>query len=278
MRESIYFNKQWKFFNFLSNPYKNLVAKGIFPKKNKIIRFAIVLALFIFFFCIKLETAPLEQNNSGQLKTSIRSPFFQIVYAQSKPAPSTPYGDPSSAGTINYTSDQLPSTNTLPKSDSPGWGERAISWGITTVLAALKALCGLFLIICNYFLNAMLSPNLYNFTSEPIITTGWVAVRDVCNLFFLLILLFIAFCTILQIEKYHAKKILLTFILMALLVNFSKPIAIFIFDGSQLLMNFFLTKISSASGGDIGGKMMETSAIMKGVDALTSLNQNTLWF
>ncbi|MCX5726838.1 MAG: type IV secretion system protein, partial [Candidatus Saganbacteria bacterium] len=41
-------------------------------------------------------------------------------------------------------------------------------------------------------------------------------------------------------EKYHAKKTLLTLIIMALLINFSKPIAIFIFDGSQLLMNYFI--------------------------------------
>ena len=86
----------------------------------------------------------------------------------------------------------------------------------------------------------MLRPDLYTFSSERIVNDGWRICRDTCNMFFLIILLFIAFCTILQIDKYHAKKTLLTFIIMALLINFSKPIAIFIFDGAQLLMNYFL--------------------------------------
>ena len=89
-----------------------------------------------------------------------------------------------------------------------------------------------------------LNPSLYNFTSNAMIVQGWTVVRDVCNLFFLLVLLFIALCTILKIEKYHAKKTLLMLIIMALLINFSKPIAIFIFDGSQLLMNFFLSQLN----------------------------------
>lgn len=123
------------------------------------------------------------------------------------------------------------------------WIESALFAPIVAILYIIGLFCMMFVTMAGYFLDSMLSPTLYNFVNEEIIIKGWTAVRDVCNLFFLLILLFIAFCTILQIEKYHAKKILLTFILMALLINFSKPIAIFIFDGSQLLMNFFLIKL-----------------------------------
>ncbi|MFH0930200.1 MAG: hypothetical protein V1814_03035 [Candidatus Moraniibacteriota bacterium] len=94
-------------------------------------------------------------------------------------------------------------------------------------------------------LDLVLRPELYQFVNNDMIKQGWVVVRDVCNLFFLLALLFIAICTILKIEKYHAKKTLLMLIIMALLINFSKPIAIFIFDGSQLLMNFFLSQINA---------------------------------
>lgn len=105
----------------------------------------------------------------------------------------------------------------------------AVSWALTY-----------FVTLAAHFLAMMLSPDLYNFSQEKIIQEGWIICRDTCNMFFLLILLFIAFCTILQIEKYHAKKTLLTLIIMALLINFSKPIAIFIFDGPQLLMTYFL--------------------------------------
>ncbi|MDD5489056.1 MAG: hypothetical protein PHP25_00035 [Candidatus Moranbacteria bacterium] len=147
--------------------------------------------------------------------------------------------------------------------------DKASSWigavifaPIIAVLYIIGLFCMLFVNIAAYFLDSMVNPALYHFTSETIITTGWTAVRDVCNLFFLLILLFIAFCTILQIEKYHAKKTLLIFILMALLVNFSKPIAIFIFDGSQLLMNFFLNKLSSG-GSSLSVTLTNTSEVAK---------------
>lgn len=127
---------------------------------------------------------------------------------------------------------------------------------VTPVLQLINLFCGLLVDIAAHFLSFMLRPDLYNFTTEPIIVLGWTMVRDVCNLFFLLILLFIAFCTILQIEKYHLKKTLLTLIIMALLINFSKPIAIFIFDGAQLLMNYFLGAI-----GDYGTTVTSLSKI-----------------
>jgi hypothetical protein len=116
---------------------------------------------------------------------------------------------------------------------------------VTPVLQVITFFCALFVDLAAHFLGFMLRPDLYNFTTEPMIVTGWKMVRDLCNLFFLLILLFIAFCTILQIEKYHLKKNLLTLVIMALLINFSKPIAIFIFDGAQLMMNYFLGAMGS---------------------------------
>ena len=115
-------------------------------------------------------------------------------------------------------------------------------WTVSTLtVGAILILTELLLAVAKSFVDYMLSPDpaLYNL-NNAFIQRGWKVIRDICNLFFLLVLLFIAFCTILQIEKYNAKKNLLTLILMALLINFSKPIAVFIFDGSQLLMSWFL--------------------------------------
>jgi hypothetical protein len=133
--------------------------------------------------------------------------------------------------------------------DSKGAGflQGTIGWIMVGVLSIISYFLKLFIDLSANFLDAMLKPDIYNFAQEKMVVNGWIVVRDVCNLFFLLILLFIAICTILKIEKYHAKKTLLMLIIMALLINFSKPIAIFIFDGSQLLMNFFLKTDSSPS-------------------------------
>jgi hypothetical protein len=79
------------------------------------------------------------------------------------------------------------------------------------------------------------------------IKTGWYAVRDFLNLAFIMVLLFSAFCTIFQVQKYNLKKVLITLVIMALLVNFSFPIARFFIDASNVMMYFFLNKINIAS-------------------------------
>ena len=225
-------------------------------KENKKVRFAVILALVLFFFCGKLEVSLFSYGNNDLAQTQDQFEFISTAYADD------PYMAGVAAGT-EQAKDTLTNTN---KKDT-SWGEWVMAGAITTVLGGIKMLCVFFVNIGAYLLNSLLSPSLYNFTSVKIIVEGWKTVRDVCNLFFLLILLFIAFCTILQIERYHAKKTLLIFILMALLINFSKPIAIFIFDGSQLLMNFFLNRISMASGGDYSAKLVDTSQLIKTIDA-----------
>ncbi|MCX6762731.1 MAG: hypothetical protein NT093_03030 [Candidatus Moranbacteria bacterium] len=123
---------------------------------------------------------------------------------------------------------------------------------LNVVIGVLSVIVSFLMFLVEYaakVLDLMLNPALYNFTNRDIVVQGWTIVRDVCNLLFLLVLLFIAICTILKIEKYHAKKTLLMLIIMALLINFSKPITVFIFDGSQLLMNFFLSQMGKAGTG-----------------------------
>ncbi|HEV8601457.1 MAG TPA: hypothetical protein VGQ87_02555 [Patescibacteria group bacterium] len=61
--------------------------------------------------------------------------------------------------------------------------------------------------------------------SPDIVLAGWVVVRDVMNMFFILAMIVISLATILRIERYGYKKLLVKLILMALLINFSKTIA-----------------------------------------------------
>ncbi|MCK9378771.1 MAG: hypothetical protein M0P97_01340 [Candidatus Moranbacteria bacterium] len=72
--------------------------------------------------------------------------------------------------------------------------------------------------------------------------SGWLIVRDFMNLSFILVLLFSAFSTVFQIDKYHLlkKNILLMVVLMALLVNFSFPVSRFIIDTTNVTMYFFV--------------------------------------
>jgi len=99
--------------------------------------------------------------------------------------------------------------------------------------------------------------NLKMVLSNDVIYTIWGTVRDVLNIAFILVLLFSAFCTVFQVEKFNYKKILLTLIIMALLVNFSFPIARVIIDFSNVIMFSFLKGMggsgSFAQIADTGG-------------------------
>jgi hypothetical protein len=77
---------------------------------------------------------------------------------------------------------------------------------------------------------------------------GWTTVRDICNMFFILILLVIAFGTILRIESYNAKKLLPKLLLMAVLINFSKTIFGLVIDFAQVIMLTFTNAFSNYGG------------------------------
>ena len=64
---------------------------------------------------------------------------------------------------------------------------------------------------------------------------GWVVTRDLANMFFIFILLYIAIATILEIAAYNAKALLARLIIVALLLNFSLFFTRVIIDASNIL-------------------------------------------
>lgn len=139
-------------------------------------------------------------------------------------------------------------------------------WVFNFLLFAVWTVCNLLLFVAAMIFDWSVNPA--NFTlvvGNEAVYNGWVIVRDFLNLAFILVLLFSAFCTIFQVEKYHLKKILLTLVIMALLVNFSFPIARFIIDTSNVLMYFIIGKafpsFSESSG--LSALIAKTWYIMK---------------
>jgi len=88
----------------------------------------------------------------------------------------------------------------------------------------------------------------YNgFGNSDAVTFGWVIVRDLANMFFIVVLLIIAISTILEIEKYQWKQMLPRLLLMAVLINFSKTISLLIIDVSQIIMLTFVSTFTGAA-------------------------------
>ena len=73
------------------------------------------------------------------------------------------------------------------------------------------------------------------------VTEGWKISRDVCNMFFIFILLIISFSTIIGIESYSYKKWLSKIVIFAILINFSKMIVGLLIDVSQIVMLTFVS-------------------------------------
>lgn len=91
---------------------------------------------------------------------------------------------------------------------------------------------------------------------------GWRISRDLVNMFFIFILLFIAIATILQLAKYDTKKLLATLIMAALLVNFSLVITKVVIDASNVLAMEFYDKMDITNPPD--GKADISQIMMKG--------------
>jgi len=128
------------------------------------------------------------------------------------------------------------------------------------VAGAVYFLASLALWFLNYFVywaawavNVFLDPAIYtDVLNNPAINTGWTICRDFCNLFFVLLLLVIAFATIFRIQTYSAKALLPKFILAIFLINFSQVIATLVIDFGQILMFQFVDWMASGGSSFIG--------------------------
>jgi hypothetical protein len=110
----------------------------------------------------------------------------------------------------------------------------------------------LFLSLTIFFLELFINLAAYNnFIDAPPVVIGWLMVRDVANMFFVVVLLVIAFGTILGIEQYEFKKTLLKLILAAIFINFSKLFLQLIIDIAHVFTTTFLNAIVTTAGGNL---------------------------
>ncbi|MCL5667191.1 MAG: type IV secretion system protein [Patescibacteria group bacterium] len=74
-------------------------------------------------------------------------------------------------------------------------------------------------------LEAMLSIHVYTDVFVAVIYPGWIVIRNVCNIVFIVALIAIAMGTLFRVESYQFRHLLVQLIIAALLINFSLVIA-----------------------------------------------------
>ncbi|MDA2921730.1 hypothetical protein MYX07_00505 [Patescibacteria group bacterium AH-259-L07] len=129
---------------------------------------------------------------------------------------------------------------------------KAVNEGVASLFAniflLLANLVGQLLSVVIYVLVQVVQYN--GFISSPAVSKGWIIIRDLFNMFFVVILLVIAFSAVLKIEKYPYKRMLSAFLIAAVLVNFSKLISGVLIDFSQILMLTFVNAFKDVAGGN----------------------------
>ncbi|OGZ32111.1 MAG: hypothetical protein A3I88_01870 [Candidatus Portnoybacteria bacterium RIFCSPLOWO2_12_FULL_39_9] len=114
-----------------------------------------------------------------------------------------------------------------------------IMWLIAKIGAIIHTLVSIFFWIAALFLQMVFG--IEEFTKAGVVQVGWILTRDLVNLLFILVLMVIAFATILRIESYGLKTALPKLLIAVLLINFSLVIAGIIIDFSQVLTRFFIS-------------------------------------
>ncbi len=105
---------------------------------------------------------------------------------------------------------------------------------------------------------------------------GWTIVRDITNMFFILVLLVIAFGTILGVKEWsYADKRLSGLLVMAVVVNFSRTICGLLIDFSQVVMLTFVYGFREAAGANFFTGLQLDKALESPLKSADSFLQKT---
>jgi len=111
--------------------------------------------------------------------------------------------------------------------------------GVLDLVSKLTAIMGI-------FMEAAINYSIINteFYDMDTVRAGWAVCRDLANMFFIFILLYIGLSMILQLSGVNTKKMLISVIIIALLVNFSFPFTRIIIDATNLFAMEFLCALT----------------------------------
>lgn len=120
---------------------------------------------------------------------------------------------------------------------------------IATVIQALAWGIGkLIILVIGMIIIPILQYN--NFSSSNVVSVGWSLVRDVVNMFVIIVLLAMAIQTMLGTRGADWRQQLPRFFIAVIAVNFSKTITLFIIDISQVVMFTFVNALTDIAAGN----------------------------
>jgi hypothetical protein len=256
----------------------HLSGTQIFSMKKFLLSILIVLILVGLFAPIgrvRAQAEPLGtcNNNVGKAPVTGVSELQCTNIAKLNPADGWTWTPDGTTGTPSQTGPQNVPLQITSNAANPSEFERQVGQTVCFNLAAgfslqgcilkflyitLFQLGGFLLYVCGYFFNIMMSATLDGtLLQSPFVREGWGIVRDLSNLFFILILLYIAITIILDLGGHGAKKMIANVVIMALLINFSMFMTEIVIDTSNILALIFYNKIDTKK--EVNGQLVSTA-------------------
>lgn len=163
-------------------------------------------------------------------------------------------------------------------------------WGSGTVMGCVAQIFYYVLFVPTSYVFA-LAGTFFDFTFHysvqdtsyrtPFVVEGWGIVRDMCNMFFIFILLYIAFSTILNIHGFKTKEMIINVVIIGLLINFSLFATQVMIDASNILARVFYNSDSikitqNSSAGTAGLKIGPNGEIPLSAAVVNKVNPQNL--
>src|SRR3989338_3471039 len=142
---------------------------------------------------------------------------------------------------------QAPAGSTDPGQFNDTIGDSLMEWvgGLALKLASV------ILSITVAMLDVLIELVTYNgFGNSQVVAVGWAVVRDVVNLFFVAVLIIIAFGTILGVSRFNWIQQVPRLLLFAIVINFSKTLASLLIDIGQVITLTFANALKDIAAGN----------------------------
>lgn len=131
--------------------------------------------------------------------------------------------------------------------DGPGFLETALLYIANIALSVAVVLSKLVIVIIQVLIPVML----YNkFSESPVVISGWAIVRDTVNMFFVIVLIAIAFGTIFGNSRFKWQQQMTRLMIFAIVINFSKTLCGLMIDFGQVVMLTFANAIREIAAGN----------------------------
>lgn len=133
-----------------------------------------------------------------------------------------------------------------------GWADATFASLVGYITSIVQALTAAVATLSLNFIEMLVGPILQynNFTNSPTIDLGWSLIRDVLNMFVVVVLIVMAVGTIVGYKSIHWEQQLPQFLLAVVLMNFSRTICGILIDISQVVMLTFVNALLDVAAGN----------------------------